>query len=228
MGLRRSTACLAAGVVAIATALAVPVAGADTPAMPNPPTPPEQAAEARIEGFRSARFGMSETAVRGAIADDFHLSGAAVNAAENPVQRTAVLHIRIANLVPDGGTAQVDYIFGYSGHTLIEVNILWSAAIDPKITPTQLVANGAALQAYFQRQGFAPDHTAQNAVLPNGNVVLFRAQDAGGHAVVLLLSGRRDQPAKDASSRLTPTALTLAYAADPAHPDVFQLKKGTF
>jgi hypothetical protein len=46
--------------------------------------------------------------------------------------------------------------------------------------------------------------------------------------VVLLLSGRRDQPAKDASSRLTPTALTLAYAADPAHPDVFQLKKGTF
>ena len=216
---------LLAASVAIPLMLVLPVARATTPL---PPSLPAQAAEARIDGFRSAHFGMSEAEVRRAIEANFRLSGRAVVAAENPVQRTAVLRIRTADLIPDGGTAQIDYIFGYRSHTLMEVNILWSAATDPKNTPARLVTDGAALQAYFQREGFAPERTVRNAVLPDGNVMLFRATDTAGHAVVLVLSGKRDKPAKDASSRLTPTALALAYAADPANPDVFQLKKGTF
>jgi hypothetical protein len=219
------------GILAIAAALALAAAGAKAAAPPIPPMPPAQAApavSARIDGFRSARFGMSESAVRAAIAADFRLSGTAVQAGANPVQRTDLLRIRVGDLIPGGGTAQIDYIFGYRGHTLMEVNILWSAATDPRLTPAQLVANGAALQAYFQREGFAADRTVRNAVLPDGNVLLFRTQDAEGHGVVLVLAGKRAKGANDQSSRLTPTALTLAYAADPAHPDVFQLKNGAF
>ncbi|HTU55873.1 MAG TPA: hypothetical protein VMF62_18065 [Acetobacteraceae bacterium] len=226
----RGVARIGAGIVAVA-ALALPAAGAKAAAPPIPPVPPAQAApvaSARIAGFRSARFGMSESAVRAAIAADFRLSGTAVQAGENPVQRTGLLRIRVAGLIPGGGTAQVDYIFGYRSHTLMEVNILWSAGTDPGLAPAQLVANGAALQAYFQREGFAADRTVRNAVLPDGNVLLFRTQDAEGHAVVLILAGKRAKGANDQSSRLTPTALTLAYAADPAHPDVFELKNGAF
>jgi hypothetical protein len=216
---------LTAASVAVPVMLAAPMAHA---AAPLPPTPPAQAAFARIDGFRSARFGLSEPDVRRAIAADFRLSGAAIVATENPVQRTPVLRVRTADLIPGGGTAQIDYIFGYRSHALIEVNILWSAATDAATTPARLVANGAALQAYFLREAFPPAQTVLNALLPDGNVMLFRAQDESGHAVVLVISGKRDKLAASGSARLTPTALTLVYAADPAHPDVFQLKKGSF
>ena len=216
---------LTAARVAIPVMLAAPMARAATPLPPNPPA---QAASARIDGFRSARFGMSESDVRRAIAADFHLSGASVVAGENPVQRTAVLHIRTADLIPGGGTAQIDYVFGYRSHALIEVNILWSAAADPTMTPARLVGNGTALQAYFLNEGFPPNRTVRNALLPDGNVLLFRTQDEAGHAVVLVVLGQRDKATAGGSARLTPTALTLVYAADPAHPDVFQLKKGSF
>ncbi len=210
---------------AIAASLALPASRAEAAATPPPPAP---APSASVEGFRSARFGMSESAVRAAIEADFHLSGGALQAAENPVQRTGLLRIHVADLVPGGGTAQIDYIFGYHSHGLIEVNILWSAASDPHMTPARLVANGAALQAYFQKESFAPDSTVRDAVLPDGNLLVFRTRDSAGRAIVLVLSGKRDKSADGQSSRLTPTALTLAYAADPARPDVFQLKKGAF
>ena len=229
MPLRRRGACLAAFMAAVA--LAAPGAGANTPSTPVPPVPPAQgapAAAARIEGFRSAHFGMSEAQVRREIEADFHLEGREIVAAENPLERTGVLRIRTGDLIPGGGAAQIDYIFGYRSHAMIEVNILWSAATDAKITPAQLVANGAALQAYFLKEGFAPDRMVRNALLPDGNVMLFRAQDEAGHAVVLVISGKRDKAGAGGSARLTPTALTLVYAADPAHPDVFQLKKGAF
>ncbi len=220
------------GMAAIALVLAAPAGRAPTPLPPTPPASAMQAtATARIDGFRSAHFGTSEAAVRAAIAADFHLSGTSVRAGESAVQRTEVLGIHVANLMPGGGIAQIDYIFGYRSHTLMEVNILWSAATDPQTTPARLVATATALQAYFARQGFAPGKTVWNMLLPDGNVLVFRARDADGHAVVLVLSGKRvTAPAGISTTHretLTPTALTLAYAADPARPDVFTLRKGS-
>lgn len=51
---------------------------------------------------------------------------------------------------------------------------------------------------------------------------------SSGQAVVLAISGKRDEPTREASSRLTLTALSLVYAPNPAHPDVFELKKDSF
>jgi len=225
--LRRS---IAGGVAAVVLGLAAPAVRAATPVPPTPPAAPplEPTASARIDGFRSAHFGMSEEAVRAAIAADFHVSGRALEVKENPVQRTGVISIRVANLVPQGGIAEIAYIFGYHSRTLIEVNIVWSKATDPTITPSRLVANGETLQAYFERQGFAPGETARNALLPSGNVLLFRARDEDGHAVAVVLAGRRVQGGPAHGERLAPTALGVDYAADPTHPDVFELKKGTF
>ena len=230
--------------IAMATmTLGLATAAARAAAPPLPPTPPPvqapaqapaqaplaaQSSAAEIDGFRSAHFGMGEASVRAAIAADFHLSGASVHAGVNPVQRTDVLRIRVPELVPGGGTAQIDYIFGYRSQRLIEVNILWSAATDPKMTPARLVANGNALSAYFAQQGFAPHETVQNALLPNGNVLLFRTKDDIGHAVVLMLSGKHTPDSTGKGETLTPLALALVYAANPEQPDVFSLKKGSF
>ncbi|MGH7120479.1 MAG: hypothetical protein ACREFP_16070 [Acetobacteraceae bacterium] len=191
------------------------------------PLPPPAAPGPAIIGFRSARFGMTEAAVRAAIADDFRLPSSAVRRSQNPVDRTTILAVRVADLAPGTGRAVVSYVFGYRSHALIEVNIVWSKAGDPHLTPEQLTVIGARLQAYFSAEGFPRARSAINVPLPDG-LLLFRTIDAAGRAIALVLSGSIKNEAKSGKRVLTPTALSLAYAVDAAHPDVFRLKKGSF
>ncbi len=192
-------------------------------------TPAAAAADAgpSIDGFRAARFGMTQSQVRGAIESGFGLPASAITSSANPLQHTAVLTVQVPDLVPGGGTASVSYVFGYLSHRLIEVSALWSKAIDPKITPTMLYQNGESLQQYFAGEGFPAQRSTGNVATPQG-VLLFRATDPAGNAVLLILSGTMTKDSKTANSILAPTALNLAYAADPQHPDVFQLAKGSF
>jgi hypothetical protein len=199
---------------------------AATPAKPAAASPDAQTGPS-IAGFRGANFGMTEAQVRSAIKDNFKLPASAINAAENALQHTQVLSVQVPDLVPGGGTAAVSYVFGYQTHKLIEVNILWSAQIDPKITGATLYQNGESLQQYFAAEGFPADRSTGNVATPNG-VLLFRATDTTGNAVLLILSGTMTKDAKTDKSVLSPEALTLAYAADPQHPDIFQLTKGSF
>ena len=180
-----------------------------------------------IDGFRAAKFGMSEDQVRSAIKADFNTSSSAITQTQNVLQHTEVLSVQVPGLVPDGGAAAISYVFGYQSHKLIEVNILWSPEIDPKTTPAMLYQDGQSLQQYFAGEGFPADRSTGNIATPNG-VLLFRATDTTGNAVLLILSGTIQKDEKDAKSVLSPTTLTLAYAADPLHPDVFQLTKGSF
>jgi hypothetical protein len=180
-----------------------------------------------IDGFRNAKFGMSESQVRGAIETEFNTPASAITQTENELQHTAVLSVQVPDLVPGGGTAAVSYVFGYQSHRLIEVNILWSPELDPKTTPQMLYQDGESLQQYFASEGFPADRSTGNVATPNG-VLLFRATDTSGNAVLLILSGTITKDQKVDKSVLSPTTLTLAYAADPLHPDVFQLAKGSF
>ena len=186
-----------------------------------------QSNEATIRGFRGAEFGMTESQVRAAIPSNLDVSASAIHTSENPVQKTAIITVKAPNLLPDGGAADVTYVFGYHSHKLIEINILWSKATDPKITLAQLERNGAELQTKFRGEGFPPKGTAANLAVPGG-LLLFRANDKAGHAIVLVLAGTVTKNAKSDKATLVPTSLSLAYAADPEHPDVFALKHGSF
>src|SRR5689334_21708725 len=68
-----------------------------------PTTPPTAAATipepTGIEGFRSARFGQTESQVRTAIKDDFKLNDAAITAATHPLEQTRSLSIKVRDLV---------------------------------------------------------------------------------------------------------------------------------
>lgn len=185
------------------------------------------AAGPAITGFRNAKFGMNEAQVRNAIETAFNIPASAIVESENQLQHTAVLSVQVPDLVPDGGVAAVSYVFGYQSHKLIEVNILWSPEIDPKTTPAMLYQDGESLQQYFAGEDFPPDRSTGNIATPNG-VLLFRGTDTSGNAALLILSGTITKDQKADKSELNPTALTLAYAANPLHPDVFQLAKGSF
>jgi hypothetical protein len=234
MKLFRSTA-LAALMTALPIGLAFPLkpalAATCASVAPVAPSSAPTATTASVDGFRSAHFGMAEADVRKAIGTDFKLSGSAIRSGENPLQHTKVLSITLPALLPDSGKATVDYVFGYKSQRLVEVNISWSAASDPSNVSAMLLRTGATLQTYFQGEGFPANQTAVNAVLANGSILLFRGTDMTGHAVVLILAGPLSRPDKTDKSRriqMTPAILSLAYAADPAHPDVFQLQKGAF
>jgi hypothetical protein len=192
---------------------------ADTAAAQNPGP--------AIAGFRKANFGMTEAQVRATIKSDFNLPASAISDSQNMLQHTQVLSVQVPDLVPGGGTAAVSYVFGYQTHRLIEVNILWSPQIDPSITPATLYQNGESLQQYFAGEAFPADRSTGNVATPNG-ILLFRATDASGNAVLLILSGSMAKDPKSDKPVLSPAALTLAYAADPLHPDIFQLAKGSF
>jgi hypothetical protein len=193
----------------------------------NPPAATSAAPAPAIDGFRGAKFGMTETEARRAIVSDFKIAPKSIVQSQNQLQHTDVLTVQVPNMVPDGGIASVSYVFGYHTHKLIEVNILWSPEIDPKTTPAMLYQNGESLQQYFANEGFPADRSTGNIATPNG-ILLFRGSDASGNAVLLMLSGTIAKDQKTEKSVLTPASLTLAYAADPAHPDVFQLAKGSF
>lgn len=180
-----------------------------------------------IDGFRSAHFGMDQAKTLKAIKTDFNLSGSAVHTQVNPVQDTKALSITVPALVPNSGPAVIDYVFGYKSKTLSEVNITWAAS-DPANSSAVLLHTGAALQSYFQGASVSYKDVAGNKLLANGSLLLFRGADAAGHVVVLVLSGNVQRDDKDKKTQITPTELTLAYGADPAHPDVFHFAPGAF
>lgn len=91
-----------------------------------------------------------------------------------------------------------------------------------------LTTTGASLQAYFMGQGFAADKSATNIVLPDGALMLFRGSDAQGRTIVLTMAGAVRKGDKPQQTQITPQILSIAYAENPVHPDVFQLPKGAF
>jgi len=185
-------------------------------------------ADAVLGGFRTAHFGMDQAAVDAAIAADFQLPASAIKTGTNPVQRTEDTAIIVPALAPGVGRARIDYIFGYKSHHLAQINIVWATAVDQTNTASSLLAAAQQLQEYFTRERFAPGKAAINLGLPDGTLVVFRGTDDYGHAVLVALSGPATKPDKNKHVTVTPAVLSMIYAADPTHPDVYQLPNGAF
>jgi hypothetical protein len=218
---------LAGGVAVAATPAPVPATPATAPATPATadamlPT----AAPVVVEGFRSAKFGMTQAEVKAAIVKDFGVKADAITAGVNPAERTQLLSVKVPDLLPGGGTAQVSYVFGYKTKQLIQVGISWSKATDPEMNEAELYANGDVLRTNFLSAGYQPDSVRTGLVMQNG-ILLFRGQDKDGHATILLLQGEFAN-GEGGKRTLTPTSLALLYAADPDHPEVFKLAPGQF
>ncbi len=203
---------------AVATAQEQPPASESTATAPLPPIV--------ADGFRSAKFGMTEDEVTAAIKADFDIEGDAVVPGVNSAERTQLLTILVDNLLPEGGKAQVSYVFGYQSKNLIQVGVSWNAQIDPTVDAAKLYANGDVLTAYFTGAGYDPASVRSGFVLDNG-ILLFRGEDADRHATILILQGEYSGGG-DTQRILTPTGLALLYAADSEQPDIFKIEPGKF
>jgi hypothetical protein len=201
---------------------------AEKGAVTGQPSPPARPAAA-IEGFRQARFGMSEEQVRQAIRNDFPAAAAKLASTVNPSEKTTILSLGVTDLLPRTGKAHISYIFGYQSKKLIQVNILWgsdrSAAVDETIVGT---AN--SLRDYFAAENFRSDSVVANRQLAGNTILVFRGSDDQKRTVLLVLSGvaaaARAEDKKE--PRPPPLTLELSYIEDAAHPDVFRIGNGQF
>lgn len=223
------SACLAATLIA----LGAQHAGAQAATVPQAAISGQAGTSVEVLGFRSARFGMDEAAVRKAATGDFDIKAAQLVAGENPSERTKILTARAPGVLPDGGAADVSYVLGHASKKLTQVSVLWSAGTDPTIDGDKLVANGNVLRNYFLSAGYEPRSIVTDVAVPEG-LLMFRGSDAKGRMAVLLLRGNlaASVPVEGANEPappvLTPTSLLLAYIENPQKPDVFTLKPGQF
>lgn len=180
----------------------------------------------KLEGFRSARFGMTEKEVRRAIKKDFKVQDKEITSETNKQERTKILNLDVKDLLPGGGKSKVSYVFGYKSNKLIQVSTVWSKATDDTLTPAQLFSNANVLQTYFADAGYDRSSMAMN--LPaNGGLIMFRGNDAEKRTTLLMLQGNYTA-GKDNSRVLTPASLMLFYVKDAEQPDVYRLPKGLF
>jgi hypothetical protein len=209
-----------------AAAGAAPAAGAPAAATTEAPSAGADDKVKAIDGFRSAKFGMSEADVRAAMIKDFNAKPDAIKAQDNASELTHSILMSVPELLPNGGTAELSYVFGYKSKSLIQVGAVWSKGTDAAITPEKLFSNANILRAHFMGEGFKPDSIAVNMPVAGG-IVMFRGSDAKDRSVILLLQGTFEN--KENNQRvLTPTSLLLFYVADAKSPDIFKLPPGQF
>lgn len=199
-------------------------------AQPAAPAAPDQGTAenaAVLDGFRSARFGMTEQELRAAIRRDFGQAAERIVSEQTPVERTQVLTVPVPDLIPDAGTARISYILGHRSRRLIQVTILWGPPADAAVRPEALVNAAEALRAHFVALAWRAGSVAGGVTLGDGSTLIFRGLDAQGRMAQLqALPGAA--PAGAAATAPRPFGLRLAYVADPVNPDVFRLQRGQF
>jgi hypothetical protein len=184
---------------------------------------------AQIDGFRQARFGMSEEQVRQAIRKDFPAAAAKLTNAVHPTEKTTVFSLSVTDLLPHTGNAHISYILGYHSKKLGQVNIVWTSDGN---TPGDETVVGIAnsLRDYFISENFKSDSVVANNQLAANKILVFRGSDEQNRTVLLVLSGvaASAQSEEKKTPKTPPLTLELSYIEDPAHPDVFKIGKGQF
>lgn len=190
-----------------------------------------QSTHATVDGFRSARFEMTEEQVRQSIAADFKIPPAQIAKQLNKVDRTTILSIKVPDLLPESGVAQINYKLGYASKKLIQVDVIWGTAIDAKATAQGLSIVIVNLRNYLQERGYDKEKIVVNQATPQANIaLLFRAQDDKGRVVAMLGQFKIDPKAEKGKQLLLdqPEAVIMSYVLDPRSPDVFKIEKGKF
>lgn len=184
-----------------------------------------------VTGFRSARFGMTISETRLAIQKDFQLSSNDINEQKQDSNRTTSLIVRVNDLFPDSGPAQVVYIHGYKEKKLIQVNILWGTPVVENPDAIELVSTANVLRNYFSNLNFKPDNLIVNTRVDDGTFIVFRATDNQERMVLLQLFSRietENNEEGEAEPKTQVVSLWLSYIEDTKNPDVFQIEAGAF
>jgi hypothetical protein len=190
---------------------------------------------AEVDGFRSAKFGMSQDMVLRAIFKDFKITKSKVKVETHPIDRTENYLVQVEDLIPESGVAQIAYLFGYKTKKLFQVNVLWRNNVDAKKNAKGLISTANLLRSLFLKKGFAKDKAIANHQLQDGSIIVFRGKDNLGRMVLLFLNNPVGTPekakllsAKEKTELAKKMTLMLSYMEKPDKPDIFKIKKDDF
>jgi hypothetical protein len=181
-----------------------------------------------IEGFRRARFGMSEAQVRQAVQQDFPAVAARLSRMVHARERTIVLSVSVDNLLPDAGPARISYILGAASKQLVLVNIVW---VSDGATPARdeaLVAAANNLRDFLISTYEAHGDIVTNRQVGEAVILVFRVEQADGRMVILMLSGIPAAGRRNRNPAPPPLTMQLSYIRDVRHPDVFRIERDRF
>jgi hypothetical protein len=196
-------------------------------AQTTPSTTAPQAKQAKVEGFRSARFGMTEEELRKAIAKDFNLTGDAVQKVDDPSERTTALLVKVKDLLPDSGVGVVAYIMGYKSKKLFRVNVIWGKEAGSDTKAENIVSAANALRNFLTDQGYKKDTVVLNHPLDADNVLVFQGKDNQGRLTELILgliTEKTDKP--NTPPAVKGANLRLSYVEKPGAPDIYRIDGG--
>lgn len=187
-----------------------------------------------VDGYRSAKWGMTPDQVRAAIARD--LPGAQVSAATvDPVDRTTLIVASVAGLSPGPGPAAITYVFGAKSGRLFHVNIDWHVAQATDGDRTAFTDAGArVVQDYIGHYWKLMTVSRGIALGPNA-LSLFAATAEAGGLVEVRLQGvgyvlRRPDGTELAMRAPPPGKPVLLHVglAQSETPDVYRIAPGAY
>ena len=148
---------------------------------------------ASLEGFRSAKFGFSESAVLNAINKDFRVKKKSVSRVVNTNEKTVTLSIDVKDVLVGSGSSKIFYIFGYKSKKLIHVNVAWGRSVQQKPNAEVVVSTANQLRNYFAQKRYQKNGFALNAQLGEGTILVFQGIDQKGRAARLLLNNPKNE-----------------------------------
>ena len=171
---------------------------------------------------------MSEQQVRQAVQRDFPAVANRLSRVTHPREKTTVLTLTAEDLLLDAGPARISYILGYASKRLVQVNIVWTGDGRTAARDEAIISAANALRDHLLTQHHPPDEIVANHQVSDDAILVFRAAQADGRMVLLLLTGTAAAGRVNRSPARPPLALQLSYIRDHAHPDIFRIERGRF
>jgi hypothetical protein len=183
---------------------------------------------ARIEGFRSAKFGMRENHIFRAIKKDFEISKTEVKRTGSSPEKTTSLWIDVPDLFGVKGPARIFYIFGYKAQKLMQVNIGWGKGVTKKVDRQSLVDVANLLHAHLMKKEYAEEAFLSNERLNDVTTIIFRGKDKKNRMALLVLNSPMKGNGKDAKATPENISLKLTYTLNPDKLDIFAIGDNDF
>lgn len=191
---------------------------------------------AEIKGFRTAKFGDSESAIKTAIKKDFQIQDSAITTKSDQQTGVTVLEIALPIFEPLDLPAKVTYTMGYKCKCLMQVAINWNAS-GIATDPAKFLNRLGVLHNYLQRLGWDEKQVMRNKLLgepkdgQDGAVLFFRGETSSQAAVSLLGVGVKVAVSKEKNADVNLDNIKniiLVYDRSVQNPDVYSIEAGKF
>jgi hypothetical protein len=177
-----------------------------------------------VDGFRSAKFGMSEQQVMRAIAKDFKISKNKVARQVTSAHKTTALIIHLPKVFPLGGPADIVYLLGYKSKRLMRVNVDWGKGVTDNFPHQDIFSLLRLLQTHFMKQKYKKEGFLVNTNMTDKESIVFRGKDLKDRMILLVYRAPKLKEQVGVEDAQKNVSLILSYIENVENPDIIPIK----